>query len=695
MSLIRFAKLTVPQVCDIASWRRGAGSFLLSQVYHRNRNGHGGFADRDHLLAAGYWLADAQNATTDGGIAGRYSLKSGWSSSYPETTGYIIPTLLRLASFLGEAEYRERARRCVDFLLSVQLNSGAFPAMEIATNRTEASVFNTAQIACGLRAWHSETRDQRVLEAIIRACDWLVAQQDKDGAWRRFTYGGIACTYMAHAACWLGEAGAYLNHQPYLRAAGQHLEWVLQHVDNETGWLDKCGFSQQDHEARSAVTHTIAYTIWGVLLISKILRHDDGMRTARTAAYQVARRLELSRWLPGVLDWRWRPQAKYACLTGNAQMALIWFEIDRLQPDPTLISSACKAIDLVKRAQPMFAKDPGIRGGIPGSDPVWGDYIYAQIPNWAAKFFIDALLEKQEAIARLHLPRSAAPILPPSIPCSLPLTKASQSAALNSMATILYTSRSSDRVQKLVSAWSSAWGFNPTAVVVSHEPEPNIGKRLLHTIKEEGIHRTFHKLVRRDGQGGDAKIGSGYGDKSRLNVADFCEQQRLPIINVGSLDSEESMRTIQGLRPDIAINAGVGILRRSLLVVPRLGTLNAHMGILPLYQGMNVAEWARLAGDVVGCTVHLIDAGIDTGDILCCRPLAVEAVGSVAELRNTVDQAQIQLLGEVLQYIYSTGRLPPRRCQEASQGRQFFAMHSALRAWLDASLQQQFSNAKN
>ena len=81
-------------------------------------------------------------------------------------------------------------------------------------------------------------------------------------------------------------------------------------------------------------------------------------------------------------------------------MALIWLELHRLQSDPILLSAACKAIDLVKRAQPMSSSDAGIRGGIPGSDPVWGDYMYVRIPNWAAKFFIDALIEKQAALDR-------------------------------------------------------------------------------------------------------------------------------------------------------------------------------------------------------------------------------------------------------------------------------------------------------
>src|SRR5262245_28644166 len=96
-------------------------------------------SDDAAMRGAAAWLARAQDATGDGGIAGRYYLSSGWSSSYPETTGYAIPTLLALADALGDDEYRQRAARCVEFLCSVQLPGGAFPALEIADNRTNPS----------------------------------------------------------------------------------------------------------------------------------------------------------------------------------------------------------------------------------------------------------------------------------------------------------------------------------------------------------------------------------------------------------------------------------------------------------------------------------------------------------------------------------------------------------------------------
>jgi hypothetical protein len=356
-------------------------------------------SDDTSLRATAEWIARAQDATNDGGISGRYRLSGGWSSSYPETTGYIVPTLLALAKALGDDRYRERAAKCVDFLLSVQLPDGGFPALEVADNRTKPSPFNSAQIVHGLQQWHQQTRDVRVLDAIVRAAHWICDMQDLDGAWRRYFYKGLACTYSAHAACWLAELGAYAGEPRFQAAALQNLHWVLAHRDPATGWFDACGFSEADHAARRAYTHTIAYTLWGVLLLSERLTVREGVDAVRAAAESLMHRLERSKVMPGILNHEWRAQSSFVCLTGNAQLAILWLKLAETGGDLRYVSAAFKAIDQVKRAQSLTSAAPGIRGGIPGSWPIGGEYISYALPNWAAKFFADALLAKRAHLA--------------------------------------------------------------------------------------------------------------------------------------------------------------------------------------------------------------------------------------------------------------------------------------------------------
>src|ERR1051326_5334900 len=188
-------------------WKAGHTKLLLRQSVDTNANTQAGFSDEDHLRAAAKWIAAAQDASKDGGISGRYKLAVGWTSSYPETTGYTVPTLLALADHLNDDDYRERARRAIRFLLSIQLDSGAFPGLEIAENRTEASAFNSAQILHGLTAWHRATGDAETLDAARRAADWLLSIQDANGSWTRHCYSGVANDYTPHLSCWLAEFG--------------------------------------------------------------------------------------------------------------------------------------------------------------------------------------------------------------------------------------------------------------------------------------------------------------------------------------------------------------------------------------------------------------------------------------------------------------------------------------------------------
>jgi len=680
----RFAdlKATARIGVDAAVWRAANGAFLLGNLVDSERNSRAGFTDEEHLLAAAAWLGRAQDASGDGGVAGRYLLHRGWTSSYPETTGYIIPTFLRLAELSGAEEYHDRARRCVNFLLGVQLESGAFPGMEIAENRTNPSVFNTAQIVTGLRAWHEASRDEKALAAARRACDWLVAQQDEDGAWRKHLYGGETYTYMAHAGCWVAEMGAYLGERAYLESARAHLEWVLAHYNTETGWFDKSGFSIAKHH-RGAVTHTVAYTIWGVLMMARILEHPEGIAAARHAALQAARRLELSRWLPGVLDAGWRGQSDYSCPTGNAQLALVWLELHRLQYDPTLVSAACKVLDLVKQIQPMRSSNPGIRGGIPGSSPIWGGYVYMSLPNWAAKFFIDALMAKCEALTALRVPPAARPAPPDDIHGTIPPFVAPPADPQPRV--VLLASPDSHKVQQMVRAWSS-WGFTPDCVVISHSPSPPPLSRVWSRIRRQGFRWILGRATGRKSASGPSVRQPVYVPPGEP-VDRYCRRMGIRCIEVGKLDSPGAVAAVEAEHPDLLVYAGGGILRKAILDIPRIGTLNAHMGLLPRFRGMNVAEWSRWYGAPTGCTVHLVDAGIDTGEIVCARAVSTAEARSIGELRQSLDTAQIELLGETVRYVLSSGRLPARRAQQESEGRQYFAMHPEIRLLLERSLE--------
>src|SRR6266851_382307 len=113
----------------------------------------------DALRSVVDWIFRAQRP--DGGIAAYYSYLTGYSKSYPEVTGYIIPTLYDFVRVTGDLVARHAAFLATDWLLSLQMTSGAFPgglhASDSGGGKTaQPSVFNTGQILQGLVRAHVE-----------------------------------------------------------------------------------------------------------------------------------------------------------------------------------------------------------------------------------------------------------------------------------------------------------------------------------------------------------------------------------------------------------------------------------------------------------------------------------------------------------------------------------------------------------
>ena len=659
------------------AWVSGHPAFLLSQSFDHERNVRRGFTDEDHLRAAAQWLAAAQDLQSDGGVAGRYQLGRGWTSSYPETTGYIVPTFLALSRALPQAGFRERAERAVQFLLSVQLPEGGFPGLEIADNRDTPSVFNTAQILHGLTAWHRETGDEEVRIAAGRAVQWLLGLQDPDGAFRRYAYEDRASTYSAYLACRLAEWGDYAADRAALAAASRHLDWTLAHR-SPNDWIALAGFDEEQHQADEAFTHTIAYTLAGILSTAETLGRSDGITAVAAAAERLARRLELSRFLPGLIGSDWRGRSRYACLTGNCQMALIWFRLYSLTRNLRLVNAALKAIDLVKLAQPMRNPNPGLFGGIPGSDPIHGSYIEGAVPNWAAKYFIDALLEKRRVLSELRT-EPARPAATAGISRG-PIVPGSASAPTRRLNTMMLTTVRSQKVPQMLSAWRGRDVGNLT-VVVEHPAAEPAAARLRRRLRNEGLSWIATRLSAANDSAGEPAAQDG----PPVDVPTYCRSRGIPFLETGPLDSADAVAAINALGPDLGIHAGAGLLRRPLIDAFRFGVLNAHMGLLPAHRGMNVAEWAALEGAPVGCTVHLIDTGIDTGPILATQQVDIAGCNSVAALRDAVDRAQLALLGDIVGSIVD-GRMPEPLAAAGPPAPQYFHMHRDLVAILEARL---------
>jgi hypothetical protein len=108
----------------------------------------------------------------------------GWGASYPETTGYIIPTFLHYADSMHLPDARHRAIQMADWEVEIQLPYGAVRSGMLGT-RLGPAVFNTGQVLSGWVSAYAATGDERYARSAVNAAEWLATIQDDDGAWRR------------------------------------------------------------------------------------------------------------------------------------------------------------------------------------------------------------------------------------------------------------------------------------------------------------------------------------------------------------------------------------------------------------------------------------------------------------------------------------------------------------------------------
>jgi folate-dependent phosphoribosylglycinamide formyltransferase PurN len=105
-----------------------------------------------------------------------------------------------------------------------------------------------------------------------------------------------------------------------------------------------------------------------------------------------------------------------------------------------------------------------------------------------------------------------------------------------------------------------------------------------------------------------------------------------PGYRVSSVNAQETIGILGSLHPDVVVVNGTRIIARSVLDTLDCPIINVHTGVTPRYRGVHGGYWALAEGrpDLVGTTVHLVDAGIDTGDVLARAPFAVTADDSIA-----------------------------------------------------------------
>ncbi len=346
--------------------------------------------------ACGRWLCRAQDnsGSFDGGVARHYSLLDGWAASYPETTGYIVPTMIRLSREFDDPDYLRRAERMLDWLTDIQLPNGGFQGGTIDKGSKIPVTFNTGQILLGLAEGFRVFGHGRYEEAMHRAAEFLRDSQDRDGCWRShptpFAEAGEKA-YETHVSRGLLEAERLASGFGYADAGLRQVEWALK-KQRENGWVGDCCLD----DPSAPLTHTLGYFLRGVVEAYRCSERESFLQAAKRTADALVKAQRNDGALPGKLRKDWSPAAKWSCLTGNSQISeclLLLYEITR---DDGYLAASRKLNSFVRRTI-RTGGEGDMAGGVKGSYPVDGEYGRFQYLNWAAKFTVDANLAELDS----------------------------------------------------------------------------------------------------------------------------------------------------------------------------------------------------------------------------------------------------------------------------------------------------------
>ncbi|MBN1669540.1 MAG: hypothetical protein JXR37_00805 [Kiritimatiellae bacterium] len=113
------------------------------------------------------------------------------------------------------------------------------------------------------------------------------------------------------------------------------------------------------------------------------------------------------------------------------------------------------------------------------------------------------------------------------------------------------------------------------------------------------------------------------GARDPRSVAGTARKLGIPVHAVGNPNKPEFHALLKETGPDLVLNQSERLLKKEVLAIPRLGFINRHASLLPRARGRMAAFWSHAAEEPrYGLTIHFVDEGVDTGDIILQKEFA-------------------------------------------------------------------------
>src|SRR3989338_3963949 len=228
----------------------------------------------------------------------------------------------------------------------------------------------------------------------------------------------------------------------------------------------------------------------------------------------------------------------------------------------------------------------------------------------------------------------------------------------NNMASIVATReillKNSDKIQAIVLAsqfrGDSLIGQLKVAYKLTQKSSFNFFIYKLVESKLYNLLLAGHKMIK----------SKAYRDDRAVSIIDLARKKNIPLITTSDLSEESFLTKIKELNPDYVLCLVAQILKKNVFTTLGNRLINAHGSYLPEYRGAAQYFWYRLNNDShYGVTIHFMNAGLDTGDIIFQRKFTYDQNSSVYQLHHQLAKSFGQMLNEFIEdYADQSSPLP-------------------------------------
>jgi methionyl-tRNA formyltransferase len=167
------------------------------------------------------------------------------------------------------------------------------------------------------------------------------------------------------------------------------------------------------------------------------------------------------------------------------------------------------------------------------------------------------------------------------------------------------------------------------------------------------------------------------------SLARYAQEQGLRVYQPRSVNEEAFFPILSQLRPDVVLSVFYDkILRPHVLELPTIAAVNVHFGLLPYNRGSFPIPWAIIDGNDPGVTMHYMDPGVDTGDIIAQMAAPPSACETTQEVYDRCTTAGLHLFRRHLPLLLQ-GRAPRRR--QPARGGTYYRPGYPFDRWIDWS----------